>query len=61
MNASDAAMPTTSAPDAPVPATSMPLATITTTSGPKRTPPKQKARELATALRGERPDYDYLK
>ena len=26
-----------------------------------RTPPKQKARELARHLRGERPDYDYLK
>src|SRR5437660_11829775 len=26
-----------------------------------RTPPKQKARELAKYLRGERPDYDYLK
>jgi integrase/recombinase XerD len=27
----------------------------------RRTPPKQKARELARHLRGERPDYDYLK
>jgi len=26
-----------------------------------RTPPKQKARELARYLRGERPDYAYLK
>ena len=26
-----------------------------------RTPPKRKARELAKHLRGERPDYDYLK
>ena len=26
-----------------------------------RTPPKQKARELARHLRGERPDYAYLK
>lgn len=26
-----------------------------------RTPPKQKAHELARHLRGERPDYDYLK
>ncbi len=28
---------------------------------PGRTPPKQKARELARHLRGERPDYAYLK
>ena len=28
---------------------------------PQRTPPKRKARELAKHLRGERPDYAYLK
>lgn len=30
-------------------------------TGSPRTPPKQKARELAKHLRGERPDYAYLK
>ena len=30
-------------------------------TGPPRTPPKKKARELAKHLRGERPDYAYLK
>jgi integrase/recombinase XerD len=28
---------------------------------PKRTPARRKARELARHLRGERPDYAYLK
>ena len=31
------------------------------TQGTRRTPPKQMARQLARQLRGERPDYDYLK
>jgi len=42
---------------------------VTTTAGKadeppavsRRTPPKRKARELAKHLRGERPDYAYLK
>jgi hypothetical protein len=28
---------------------------------PKRTPPRTKARQLARSLRGEHPDYNYLK
>jgi len=34
---------------------------MTTTSPPSRTPARRKARELAKHLRGERPDYGYLK
>ena len=35
--------------------------TAATGPGPQRTPARRKARQLATYLRAERPDYAYLK
>ncbi len=52
---------TTPADREPAAPTAAPTAPATPATPARRTPPKKKARELATVLRRERPDYAYLK